>query len=58
MSQGNDLNATAFIFQVKNRFPKDYRDKQEVEQTGNGFRAVWQAIANSGNASESESSKD
>ena len=26
-------NATSFIFNMKNRFPDDWRDKQEVEQT-------------------------
>jgi hypothetical protein len=28
------FNATAFIFQVKNRFRDDYRDKHEVENSG------------------------
>jgi hypothetical protein len=40
---GKDFNATAFIFQMKNRFPKDYRDKHDVEDEGNiGFRQVWE----------------
>ena len=29
MFQGQKFNATAFIFQVKNRFPSVYRDRQE-----------------------------
>jgi len=28
------FNATAFIFQMKNRFSEDYRDKQEREHSG------------------------
>lgn len=28
------FNATAFIFNMKNRFPADWRDKQEVEHSG------------------------
>lgn len=28
------FNATAYIFQMKNRFKDDWRDKQEVEQSG------------------------
>lgn len=31
---GKDFNATAFIFQMKNRFRDDYRDKQEIEHEG------------------------
>ncbi len=27
------FNATGYIFQMKNRFPEDWRDKQEIEQT-------------------------
>jgi hypothetical protein len=27
------FNATAFIFQMKNRFPDDYREKQEVQHS-------------------------
>lgn len=30
VDMGKDLNATAMIFAMKNRFPKDYRDRQEV----------------------------
>lgn len=29
----NNFNATAYIFNKKNRFPADWRDKQEVAQT-------------------------
>lgn len=28
------FNSTGFIFQMKNRFPRDYKDKQEVEHSG------------------------
>ena len=28
------FNATSFIFNMKNRFPKDWKDKQEVEHSG------------------------
>lgn len=28
------FNATSFIFNMKNRFPDDWRDKQEQEHTG------------------------
>jgi hypothetical protein len=28
------FNATSFIFNMKNRFPSDWRDKHEVEQSG------------------------
>jgi hypothetical protein len=30
------FNATAFIFNMKNRFPTDWRDKQEVDQNVKG----------------------
>lgn len=29
-----DFNATSYIFQMKNRFPDDWRDKQNVEHGG------------------------
>ena len=38
IGQGRNFNAVAFIFQMKNRFPKDYRDKQVLEHTGDAFR--------------------
>lgn len=28
------FNATAYVWQTKNRFPKDYRDKHEIEHSG------------------------
>lgn len=34
MHRGMKFNATAYIFQVKNRFPKEYRDRQEHQVTG------------------------
>lgn len=30
------FNATAFIFNMKNRFPSDWKDKQEVDQNVKG----------------------
>lgn len=33
------FNATSYIFQMKNRFKEDWRDKQEVEHAG-GVRMV------------------
>lgn len=33
MVKENTGNATMFIFQTKNRFPNDYRDKREIEAT-------------------------
>ncbi|MEQ9634612.1 MAG: hypothetical protein RLW68_00860 [Devosia marina] len=40
-----NFNATAFIFNMKNRFPADWRDKQEVEQSGEvgvTFKTVYE----------------
>jgi hypothetical protein len=35
------FNATAFIFTMKNRFPADWRDKQDIEHSGpNGSALV------------------
>lgn len=38
MASGSGLgsagNATSYIFQMKNRFKEDYRDKQEIEHSG------------------------
>lgn len=31
---GKDFNAQAYSLQVRNRFPQDWRDKQEVEHSG------------------------
>lgn len=31
---GKDFNANAYRLQVTNRFPKDWRDRQEVEHSG------------------------
>ena len=33
-------NATSYIFQMKNRFPDDWRDKQEREHTGPNGGAI------------------
>jgi hypothetical protein len=39
-----NFNATAFIFNMKNRFPADWRDKVEQEHTGNvTFQTVYEA---------------
>ena len=37
----NNFNATAYIFNKKNRFPADWRDKQEVAQTVNVTAYKW-----------------
>ncbi len=37
LSMGKDFNATAFIFQMKNRFSDDYRDRHEVESTNKNY---------------------
>lgn len=47
------FNATAFIFNMKNRFPADWKDKQEVDQTttltaSDPFMAMLERIATSG----------
>lgn len=34
MFRGMRFNATAYIFQMKNRFPAEYRDRQEHQVTG------------------------
>jgi hypothetical protein len=42
---GKDFYPAAWIFQMKNRFRQDYRDKHELEHdAGNSFRRVWEAI--------------
>ena len=33
-SESTALNATVYIFNLKNRFPKEWRDKQEIEHSG------------------------
>lgn len=38
--QGHKFNATAFIFQVKNRFPASYRERQE-----HSFKSVAESTA-------------
>jgi hypothetical protein len=30
------FNATSYIFNMKNRFPSDWRDRQDVDVTSNG----------------------
>lgn len=45
MAMGRDFNATAFIFQVKNRFKDDYSDKIEVKHDATAaFAKIWQAV--------------
>jgi DNA-binding XRE family transcriptional regulator len=45
LDMGKDFNSTAFIFQVKNRFPRDYRDKHELEHdASHSFARVWEFI--------------
>ena len=36
----SDGNAAAIIFAMKNRFTKDWRDKQELEHTGRDGEAI------------------
>jgi len=38
INMGKGFNAVAFMFQVKNRFPHDYRDKQTIEHSSDAFR--------------------
>ena len=41
------FNATAFIFQMKNRFPDDYADRHEVGEIGDQARATsiaWRVV--------------
>lgn len=43
-------DTTAAIFWLKNRRPKDWRDKQDVEHSGNlGITRIERKIVNSGN---------
>lgn len=45
VSEGKDFNATAFIFQMKNRFRDDYCDKTEVKHDASeAFANLWQRI--------------
>jgi hypothetical protein len=37
LNQGKSFNATAFIFQMKNRFRADYRDTHEIENTNKNY---------------------
>lgn len=37
-------NATSYIFQMKNRFPKDWREKQDVEHSGQVRHEVTRRI--------------
>ncbi|MCV0371735.1 hypothetical protein [Filomicrobium sp.] len=46
ISLGKDFNASAFCFQMKNRFREDYRDTQKVELSGDAsFAAMLQRVA-------------
>ena len=42
--QGMRFNATAYIFQVKNRFPREYRDRQEHAVTGANGGPIVQEV--------------
>lgn len=45
LGMGKDFNATAFIFQVKNRFRSDYSDKVEIKhEAGASWRDLWAAL--------------
>ena len=47
-----DFNATSYIFNMKNRFPSDWRDKQEVESrldVTDPVAELFKSIAKSGN---------
>lgn len=45
VSEGKDFNATAFIFQMKNRFRDHYCDKTEVKHDASAaFASIWQRI--------------
>lgn len=44
--EGKSFNATAFIFQMKNRFPSTYRDKHEVSMDASqAFAQLWRSLA-------------
>lgn len=43
MTRGVRFNATAYIFQMKNRFPAEYRDRQEL--TGKDGGAIQSVVA-------------
>jgi DNA-binding XRE family transcriptional regulator len=42
------FNATSFIFNMKNRFPADWKDKVEQEQTGTLVHEIRRTIVRSG----------
>lgn len=45
LGMGKDFNATAFIFQMKNRFRADYTEKVEVKHDGSiAFSNLWQLV--------------
>ena len=48
INRGKDFNAVAFMFQVKNRFPHDYRDKQTTEHGSDAFREFLAAARKAG----------
>jgi hypothetical protein len=52
---GQGFQCDGLYLPNENRFPRDYRDKYELEHGGNiGFAQVWRLIANSGKASEGQ----
>jgi hypothetical protein len=49
--KGEGFNATSYIFNMKNRFPDDWKDKQEVDNNHNvadPFAALLASVANTG----------
>lgn len=49
MMMGQRFNATAFIFQVKNRFNSDYADTNtHKHEAGDSFKALWAALSGGG----------
>lgn len=56
-NEGRPINPTLYIFNMKNRFPKEWRDKQDHEITGKDGEALQPAqivITIPGNGSESK----
>ena len=44
LAKKGEGNATAFIFNMKNRFPRDWRDRQEVETTHKGVDPIAEEL--------------
>jgi hypothetical protein len=45
LKMGKNFNATAFIFQMKNRFRSDYRDTHEIENTNKNYMISDQPLS-------------